>query len=129
MNLYGEIILLQTFFKGKYVIENVKPYYKPLIEAQESGRHLFWANFKIPTLKIESSIGRMGPVKSKNGRRTEGDNHHKLGFNLDKYSFPNKKKLLNNCVHPDIGIAILESAMNIYEQNNVLQTGLFGNCP
>ena len=34
MNLYGEIILLQTFFKGKYVIENVKPYYKPLIEAQ-----------------------------------------------------------------------------------------------
>lgn len=31
MTLYQEIIWLQTFFKGKWCIENVKPYYKPLI--------------------------------------------------------------------------------------------------
>jgi DNA (cytosine-5)-methyltransferase 1 len=31
MKLYQEIILLESFFKGKYVVENVRPYYKPLI--------------------------------------------------------------------------------------------------
>ena len=53
MGLYQEIILLQTFFKGKYVIENVKSYYEPLIQPQVSGRHYFWANFLIPKLKYE----------------------------------------------------------------------------
>ena len=32
MKLYQEIILLKTFCKTKWVIENVKPYYTPLIE-------------------------------------------------------------------------------------------------
>ncbi|GAI27248.1 unnamed protein product, partial [marine sediment metagenome] len=33
MELYQEIILLKHFFRGKWVVENVKPYYKPLIES------------------------------------------------------------------------------------------------
>lgn len=45
MKLYQEIILLQSFFKGKYVIENVKPYYKPLINPTFSiDRHYFWSS-------------------------------------------------------------------------------------
>jgi len=126
MALYQEIIFLQHFFKGKYCIENVVSYYNPLIPPQESGRHYFWANFKIPPLKNESSIGRFGPVKKMNGGRTEGLNHHKLGFDLSGYDYPNKKKLLNNCVAPEIGKAILESALNIYKHNRMEQTGLFG---
>ncbi len=114
MALYQEIIFLQHFFKGKYCIENVKSYYEPLIKPQESGRHYFWANFEIPQIEVESAIGRLGPVKSKGGGRTEGDNHYKLGFDLSKYSHPNKKKLLNNCVYPEIGLEILNSAMGIY---------------
>jgi len=39
MKLYEEIILLQTFFKGGFVVENVKGYYKPLIEPKQIGRH------------------------------------------------------------------------------------------
>ena len=31
MNLYEEIILLKTWFKGLWVVENVKSYYDPLI--------------------------------------------------------------------------------------------------
>ena len=31
MKLYEEIIILQTFYKGYYVVENVKSYYDPLI--------------------------------------------------------------------------------------------------
>lgn len=32
MKLYEEIIFLEYYFKGKYVIENVKPYYEPLVK-------------------------------------------------------------------------------------------------
>lgn len=123
MSLYQEIIFLQHFFKGKYCIENVKPYYEPLIKPQYSGRHCFWANFNIPKLKIESSIGRMGPVKSNGGKPTQGKNHHKLGFDLTDKSHPNKNKLLNNCVVPEIGLAIFESVLGIYKQDNLFKQG------
>ncbi len=122
MGLYQEIILLQNFFKGKYVIENVKSYYDPLIKPQESGRHYFWANFRIPFLKIEKQIGRMNG-KGQNVARAK--NLDKLGFDLSKYEHPDKDKLLRNCVAPEIGLAIFESAMNIYKDNNAIQTGLF----
>ena len=125
MSLYQEIIFLQHFFNGKYCIENVNPYYKPLIEPQYSGRHCFWANFPIPKLRSEGSIGRMGPVKRLGGKRSEGQNHHKLGFDLTDKDHPNKKKLLNNCVVPEIGLAIFESALNIYNHNTANQIGLF----
>lgn len=45
MTLYQEIIWLQTFFKGKWCIENVKPYYKPLIAPTFTmERHCYWAS-------------------------------------------------------------------------------------
>ena len=52
MSLYQEIILLKTFFKGKWVIENTEPYYNPLIKPQISDRHRFWCNFNIRNIKI-----------------------------------------------------------------------------
>lgn len=125
MALYQEIIFLQHFFTGKYVVENVKPYYEPLIKPQISGRHCFWANFKIPDVKIESTIGTFGPVKSKGGKRTAGDSHNKLGFDVSKYSGINKSKVLNNCVHPEIGLAILKAAKGITESKNNIQSKLF----
>jgi len=48
-----------------------------------------------------------------------------LGFNLDKYDLDNKIKILRNCVLPDVGLAIFESALNIYNHNKVEQVGLF----
>ena len=122
MGLYQEIILLQNFFKGKFVVENVKSYYDPLIKPQESGRHYFWANFRIPFLKMDKQIGRMNG-KGQNVARQ--NNLDKLGFDLAKYEHPDKDKLLRNCVAPEIGLAIFESAMGIYKQNNAYQTGLF----
>ncbi len=159
MSLYQEIIFLQHFCKAKYCIENVKSYYEPLVKPQISGRHYFWANFKIPHLKIEKTIGRMngtkatlggetthtlrakqreengliiksqigrfGPVKSKGGARTEGDNHSELGFDLSKYKFSDKNKLLNNCVIPEIGLEILNAAMGIIKESKAQQNKLF----
>jgi len=127
MALYQEIILLQTFFKGKYIVENVKSYYDPLIEPQISGRHYFWANFKIPHLEYKKQIGRMNGKKKTIGEtqyNVRSNNHKKLGFDLSKYKHKNKDKLLNNCVAPEIGDAIFKSALGIYKANNVKQVNL-----
>ena len=40
LKLYEEVLFLQHYFKGKWVVENVKPYYEPLIKAQECSIHL-----------------------------------------------------------------------------------------
>ena len=48
MGLYQEIIMLKQFCKKKWAVENVRPYYGSLINAQVVGRHRFWTNFFIP---------------------------------------------------------------------------------
>lgn len=129
MKLYQEIILLQTFFKGKFVVENVKPYYEPLIQPQISGRHCFWANFKIPHLKFEKQIGRMNGKKADLGgniqAKLRSNNHKKLGFDLSKYTNIDKEKVLNNCVAPEIGLSIFNAAFGIIEANNQKQLSMF----
>ena len=93
----------KTFFKGKFIIENVKSYYEPLIKPQISGRHYFWANFKIPMLKFEKQIGRMNGKKADLGGKIQAElrtnNHKKLGFDLSKYTGIDKEKVLRfECV-------------------------------
>lgn len=101
MRLYQEILFLKHHFKGKWVVENVKPYYPPLIPAQQIQRHLFWANFKIPDIK----------VKQDNIRKVQIPQLQKMhGFNLSKYKLKNKRQILRNCVLPKIGLYILEYA-------------------
>lgn len=39
--LFEEIIFLQEYFKGPWVVENVVPYYKPYGDPVKIGRHLF----------------------------------------------------------------------------------------
>ena len=48
MKLYQEIIFLDNYYEGKYVVENVIPFYEPLITAQKRHRHLYWTNFNLP---------------------------------------------------------------------------------
>lgn len=121
MALYQEIIFLKHFFKGKYCLENVKSYYNPLITPQVSGRHYFWANFQIPPLKNRiklQDIASMNGVKAKKNINT-------LLFDLSKYTYPKKEKLLRNCVDPLIGKAILEKVIDIDVHNNIEQRSLF----
>lgn len=48
-SLYEVITFLKHNYKGIWVVENVKPYYTPIIkETVELGRHLFWSNIYIP---------------------------------------------------------------------------------
>lgn len=125
MALYQEIILLQHFFKGKYCIENVKSYYNPLINPQVSGRHYFWANFQIPPLNNRI---RLQSISGNNDKKEKGAREaafKMLGFDLSKYNYPKKEKLLRNCVDPLIGKAILDKVLDIQEYNSIKQGKLF----
>lgn len=95
MKLYEEIILLQHFYKGKYCVENVISFYKPLIEPQTLQRHYFWSNINIPDKEF---------VREKVGTIKDRERLSKLyDINLDKYTGIDKRKCLRNCVLPELG--------------------------
>jgi DNA (cytosine-5)-methyltransferase 1 len=62
MTLYEEILFLKYNSICPYVVENVKPYYKPLIEAQELQRHLLWTNFEIPYIDFKKDVIRTSQI-------------------------------------------------------------------
>lgn len=103
MGLYSEIIYLQTFFKGNWVVENVRPYYKPLITPSFCiGRHYFWSNKFLLTENIK---------KFKNFENIDKKEFSKIhGFNLSKYKLDGyfERQILRNCVYPATGKYIFE---------------------
>lgn len=103
MRLYQEILFLKHHFKGKWVVENVKPYYKPLIEPTAIlQRHCFWSNFEIEDKKFEQDKIRTAQIK---------DLEKLHGFDLSKYKLKNKRQILRNCVYPPLGLHILKQAL------------------
>lgn len=104
MKLYEEIIFLTYHHKGKWVVENTEPYYKPLIKPQKCGRHRIWANFFVTDIK-EGGRGntRWGTLEELQELK---------GFNLDNYKKIDKKTILRNCIIPDTGLHILNCARN-----------------
>ena len=129
MQLYQEIIFLKHFFKGRWVVENVKSYYDPLIAPQSMGRHYFWANFKIPFIKVDYQIGTMNRKASKKARRNATIRQAQIPeltdlHGLKDFKISNKRQVLRNCVLPEIGKAILDSALNIYKEKETEQTKL-----
>lgn len=117
MALYQIIIFLSGFFKGKYVVENVDPYYTPLISAKKIGRHLFWSNFRIGNIEIEfDNILRGNPREKAKA----------LGYNFNGFKGDFRKdQIVNNMVNPKLGSYILNCAMNVRRQENIKQTELF----
>jgi DNA (cytosine-5)-methyltransferase 1 len=104
MRLYQEILLLQHFFKGKFCIENVIPYYNALIlPTIELSRHSFWSNFKISPLYDIKSVSVSKATKE------ELSEYH--GIELPKAK--NQRLLLRNCVYPELGKHIFEEMKNV----------------
>jgi len=99
MQLYEEIILLDKWYKGFYVVENTIPYYKPLVEGRKMAKHIWWSNIDFPDFDIKSRGHRGGTVESLQKLK---------GINLDKYKIKEKRKLLRNCVEPTIGKHIMD---------------------
>jgi DNA (cytosine-5)-methyltransferase 1 len=109
MDLYQEIIFLKHYFAGKWVVENVIGYYEPLIKPQEFGGHYFWANFNIGKHK----------VKSRKHNAKVNDLQKRKGFDLSKYvTSIEKKKILRNCVEPELGLQIFQDAF-VYPQTKL----------
>jgi len=124
MKLYQEIIFLQHHFKGKYIVENVIPYYEPLIPAQKRGRHLYWSNFKLKN-NISNRFKNFGDNKNNNTESL------KSWSNFHDYDFTKYKgdqlilKIARNLVDYQAGKTIFETALNIQKSKDVKQTSLF----
>lgn len=140
LSLYQEIIFLQTWFEGKWVVENVVPYYGQEglridgVNVQRNGRHLFWCNFKIITTGRENNEKQCNvkAQKSKNNKHRELDDANalaaKLGMRVIDPKLIDKgthAKLYRNCVHPKLGLSILNRAQNIYDKKNAKQLEIF----
>ena len=100
MKLWQEIIFLSSYAKCDWVVENVIPFYKPLIQPTFTiQRHHFWSNKFILGNYFECDrIQSSNSFKEKN-----------YGINLKKYSFQGieKRQVLRNCVNPELGLYIL----------------------
>jgi len=118
MTLYEEILFLgNNWYNGLWGVENVIPYYTPLIYAKEIDRHLFWANFKIYDYEQTEK-----PLSI--ARQTGTTN--RFGFNLKGVKIKgNKRQIMKNLVNPETGLYILNCARNIITKSNVNQTNLF----
>jgi DNA (cytosine-5)-methyltransferase 1 len=109
MKLYQEILLLNNYFGGLYCVENVIPFYPPLVPATKLGSHLFWTNFVIPPFDTESR-DHYGTIESLSERK---------GFDLSAYKI-DKRLALRNAVEPEVAKHILHFALNpIILQNSI----------
>jgi DNA (cytosine-5)-methyltransferase 1 len=123
LKLYEEILLLKHQYNGKYCVENVIPYYEPLIPAQKRGRHLYWTNFTLPN-NIDREEGK-GIV----GGTIKGEVNLLCKFH--DYDFRKYKgeqrvdKMARNLVDYEAGKTILETALNIYKKSDIKQTSIF----
>jgi DNA (cytosine-5)-methyltransferase 1 len=121
MSLYQEIIFLQNFFKGKYVVENVIPYYEPLITAQKRGRHLYWTNFVLPNNINERETIGISTAKQEVKKLCEFHDY-------DFYKYKGKQpinKIARNLVDYEAGKTIFETALGIIKKQNINQLDLF----
>jgi len=121
MKLYQEIIFLQYHCKGKYVVENVIPYYEPMFNPIKRDRHLYWTNFKLPNKLSERHFNGMGKSKNELDKLCK---FHDYDFRKYKGS-----QLLNkigrNLVDYEAGRTILETALGIIKKSNIKQQELF----
>jgi DNA (cytosine-5)-methyltransferase 1 len=122
MKLYEEIIFLDNFYNGKYCVENVIPFYEPLIHAKKRGRHLYWTNFNLPNT--------LSNIKNPDFTRLKG-NHIEVMSNYHNYDFnkyngkQSKKKMSNNLVYFEDGKIIFETMLGIVKKEYINQTELF----
>jgi len=109
LRLYEEILLLKYFFKGNWTVENVAPYYEPLVEPTiKIGRHLFWSNFSIAPFSVPELKGFFSAtpdeLKKWLGYNYKGNIYYKGNHDAGQ--------VLRNCVHPDLGLHVFNESQN-----------------
>ena len=109
MSLYEEIVFLSNFYSGGFVVENVIPYYKPLVEpTAKIGRHIFWSNFKID----QDFKGFITAGTSKESEKLKEWLGIKYEGNIYYKGNHCPGQVLRNCVNPKMGKHILDCYKN-----------------
>jgi len=111
MSLWQEIVFLQKWFKGKWVVENVKSYYPPLYPPKLLDRHYFWSNFDISDFKVKRNFNickaRASTRKNQEEDVRELETYHQIKLPPNA---KNQRLLLRNCVYPPLGLHIFKEA-------------------
>ena len=108
MKLYQEILFLKHYFKGKWVVENVIPFYEPLIQPTfKIDRHYFWASDFIMTpqfydnyTSIRNDVNAMAQA-------------YGMDINIFKACNVECRLVLRNMVVPEIGKNIFEQITGV----------------
>lgn len=121
MKLYEEILFLEHYYKhGKYVVENVIPYYEPLIPAQKRGRHLYWTNFILPR-----DLGdRRFLISQTKNELSALEKFH----DIDVSTYKGEQSLVKigrNLVDYEAGKTIFETAIGVLSKSKTNQAKLF----
>ncbi len=110
MALYEELLFLKYFFKGDYVVENVRGYYAPLIwPTLETNRHLIWSSFATGGYE---SPHFPGFGQNTNERESMVMKLKWMGMKLRYEDFKGirrPRQIVDNCVHPLLGKHLLSS--------------------
>ena len=122
MKLYEEIIILKKWFNGKFVVENVIPYYEPLIPGIKRDRHIYWTNFSLP-----NNLGDRKKTDLNKISCVDLQKFHKIDLSNYKGK-QNKLKIAKNLVDDEAGRTILETAVGITRKQNINQTTIFDEC-
>jgi DNA (cytosine-5)-methyltransferase 1 len=120
LKLYEEIIFLENYFNGRYCVENVMPFYEPLIQGKKRGRHLYWTNFTLP-----SDIGERKMFKNmiESGDIKQLSKFHDYDFT--KYKGQQRlNKMARNLVDYEAGRTIFETALGVIRKSNTKQLNL-----
>lgn len=121
MKLYEEILFLQHYYRhGKFVVENVIPYYEPLIHAQKRGRHLYWTNFNLPN----DCNDRGFKISQEKNELSALCKFHDYDFNLYQGN-QSIIKMARNLVDYEAGRTIFETALGIIRKKDEHQTSIF----
>ncbi len=110
MALYQEILFLQGYFKGKWCVENVIAWYKPLVPPIEMSGHWFWTNYILTQIDTGPRM-----ITSSDGSNDSKNRAEKLGFDISKYTGIDKRLVLRDCTEPELGRHILDLAINPIE--------------
>ena len=120
LKLYEEILFLENYFDGKYLVENVIPYYDPLIPAKKIGRHLYWSNFNLP-----NNLGeRKHAIMESKDEVSKWCEFHDYDFRKYKGK-QSVQKMARNLVDYEAGKTIFQTAMGIVQQPKTQQQQLF----
>jgi DNA (cytosine-5)-methyltransferase 1 len=120
MKLYEEILFLESYYNGKWVVENVIPYYDPLIPAQKRGRHLYWSNFILPG----DLNDRRFPISTEKNEVKKLSEFHDYDFTKYKGTQRNDK-IARNLVDYEAGRTIFQTALGIIRKKDENQLTMF----